>query len=229
MLSAFNKKIIKMGPNYKEANARVNRRTGRVLVSVIIVFLIYACFFNKANAQSSNQSDWNVPPPVAPGTITKGNVEGRAGNTGTVALPFADVPAGVQPVAAVSVLQLAPISATPPDASQPQQPETADVLIAFSGIPMPEMPEVPNMPDRSLQDMPEPISGNMPIPLAPDMPPIPPEPVGSVAPNTRDTGLPLIPKVSLPVTFSGPPIGTVLWNTPGVPQTIDFKLIITPN
>nr|WP_294793888.1 hypothetical protein [uncultured Mucilaginibacter sp.] len=218
-----------MRPNYKEANARVDRRPGCFLMPFILVFLIGTCFFNKANAQRGNQSDWNVPPPVAPGTITKGDATGSAGNSGAVALPFADVPAGVQPVAAVSVLQLAPISATPPDASQPQQPETADILVAFSGIPLPEMPEMPNMPDRSLQDMPEPISGNMPMPLAPDMPPIPPEPVGSVAPNTRDTGLPLIPKVSLPVTFSGPPIGTVLWSTPGVPQTIDFKLIITPN
>lgn len=215
-----------MRSNYKTACEKRDRRSGGLPLSFIMIFALVMCLFGKASAQRGNQSDWNVPPPLAPGTITKGDAEGRAGNAGAAALTFTDVPAGIQPLAAVGVPELPALSATPPDVNQPQQPEPGEVLAALSDVPVPEIPEMPAMPERTIQDAPEPPMTEIPMPTAPDMPPIPPEPSGSAISNTGNAGLlPLIPEVSAPATFTGPAAGTILWNTPGVSPAIDFKLI----
>jgi hypothetical protein len=85
---------------------------------------------------------------------------------------------------------------------------------------------MPAMPERTIQDAPEPPMTDIPMPTAPDMPPIPPEPTGNAIPNTGNAGLlPLMPEVGAPATFTGPAAGTILWNTPGVSPAIDFKPI----
>jgi hypothetical protein len=211
---------------YKSAHAKRDWRSDGLPVFFIVVFVFVMCLFGKANAQRGNQSDWNVPPPLAPSTITKGDVDGRAGSPGAAVLAFTDVPAGIQPLAPVGVPDLPALTATPPEASQPQQPESGEVLAALQDVPVPEIPEMPAMPERSMQDVPEPPMTDTPMPTAPDMPPIPAEPAGNAAPTTGNTGLlPLMPEVSAPATFTGPAVGTTLWNTPGVPPAINFKLI----
>lgn len=199
--------------------------TSGLPVYFIIVLVSLTCCFGTASAQRGNQSDWNVPPPLAPGTITKGDTEGRPGSSGVATLTFTDVAAAIQPVAGVPILELAPISTTPPDANNPGQPATDNVLAALPDIPTPEVPELPAMPERTLQDLPEPLATDIPIPDAPDMPPLPAEPAVPAAPNTRSTGLlPLMPELPVqPGSFSGPPAEAILWTIPAVPQTIDLN------
>jgi hypothetical protein len=186
------------------------------------VFAVLICCFCNANAQRGNQSDWNVPPPLTPGTITKGDTEGRLGTSGKAALIFTDVTPAAQPTSLVSVPELPPISAVPAEVSTPEQPVAENVL---ADAPLPQVPEMPAMPGLSLQDVAEPLVTDIPMPAVPDMPPLPSEPVGSAGQNTTSSGLlPLMPAVSAPpVSFNGPPAEAVIWTTPAIPQIINLN------
>lgn len=195
-----------------------------LLFLVLVAALI--CCFGKANAQRGNQSDWNVPPPLAPGTITKGDIEGRSGTTGTAALIFTDVAPAIQPALAGVVLELPPISTTPPEVNRPERPVADNVLAGLPDIPLPNLPELPVLPDLTLQDLAEPPVTNMPMPATPDMPSLPAEPATSGGPNTpKNNGLlPLMPAVrALPISFSGPPAETIMWPTPSIPPNLNLN------
>jgi len=213
---------------YKQARTEKAGMPKSLVVFFILLCMAIIGFGDVANAQRTNQSDWNVPPPLAPGTTTKGDIDGRAGNSGVAVLAFVDVPTAIQAAAAAPFIELAPVSITPPGANQPQQPEPVEVLAALPDVPVPEIPEMPGMPERTIQDMPEPIVIDLPMPTAPEMPPAPKEPTGNAIQNISTSGLlPLMPEVNAPAVIVGPPPGSTLFTTPGVPQTIDFKLIRT--
>lgn len=189
-----------------------------------VVLLIF--YSEAAYAQRGNQSDWNVPPPLPPGSITKGDTEGRPGNGGSAALTIMDVTAVLQPVISVSIPELPPISTTAPDASQPKQP-AGDMIAALPDTPLPEMPETPEMPNRTLQDTPEPPLTTVPMPAVPELPAPPKAPVGGANPvQANNNGIPLMPEVTEPLKLTPPPAGNILWSSPGVPEIINFKLII---
>jgi len=201
---------------------RKYRKAMRLPVTIIGFFLLI-CFLNKADAQPGNQSDWNVPPPLAPGTITRGDNDGRPSNGAAAALIFTDVSAALLPSAGFSVPELPPISAVAPQVSQPSQP-VGDVLAALSDMPLPDAPDTPAMPDRTIQDAPEPPVTDIPLPAPPDLPAPPPEPAGSAIQNNGNTGvLPLMPAVDSPVLLTAPPAPQTFWTTPPVPQNIDIK------
>ncbi|WP_169927051.1 hypothetical protein [Mucilaginibacter auburnensis] len=186
--------------------------------------VLFFCFItNVSRAQVANQSDWNVPPPLAPGTITKGDAEGRAGSRSTAVLRISDVTATVQPAAPYSVPELAPVSTTPPATNQPEQP-ASEMIAALPDTPLPEAPETPQMPDRTMQDAPEPPLAAVPMPAAPELPAPPQMPTGSANSVTTNNGLfPLMPAVSQPTQLTPPPAATILWKTPGVPESVNLN------
>jgi hypothetical protein len=194
----------------------------RPLIFLAAFTVLIGCFCN-ASAQRGNQSDWNVPPPLAPGTITRGDNDGRPGTSGKAALIFTDVTPAAQATSVVSVPELPPISTVPTEVNSPEQPVSEDALAALTDIPLPQVPEMPAMPGLSLQDVAEPLVTDIPMPAVPDMPPLPSEPTGSASQNTTSSGLlPLMPAVSAsPVSFNGPPAEAVIWTTPAIPQIIN--------
>jgi len=179
----------------------------------------------KATAQRGNQSDWNVPPPLAPGSITKGDTEGRPGNNGTAILTITDVTAAIQTAGSFTVPELAAISTIAPAANQPEQPGR-EMIAALSDTPLPEIPEAPQLPERTIADAPEPPVAPVPLPEVPELPEPPQAPVGVANTTGPNTGiLPLMPDVAQPAPLSEPPSGSILWNTPGLPEVMNFKLI----
>lgn len=196
----------------------------RLLPTVSFFAVLFFCFVSSdAHAQVANQSDWNVPPPLAPGTISKGDVEGRPGSSSVAVLRISDVAVSVQPAAPYPVPELAPLSPTPPVASQPEQP-AGDMMAALPDTPLPEAPQAPQMPDRTMQDAPEPPRIAVPMPVAPELPAPPQMPSGSTSPVTTNNGLfPLMPAVTQSTPLTPAPATTILWKTPGVPESINLN------
>ncbi len=215
-----------MKHRYKKQLLKLHVAANRFSATFLLAVVLLIFYSEVAYAQRGNQSDWNVPPPLPPGSITKGDTEGRPGNGGSAALTIMDVAAVLQPVISISVPELPPIGITAPDASQPKQP-SGEMIAALPDTPLPEMPETPEMPNRTLQDAPEPPLTTVPMPAAPELPTPPKAPVGVVNPaQPANNAIPLTPEITTPLKLTPPPAGAILWSSPGVPENINFKLII---
>ncbi len=192
--------------------------------TVAVFMALFFCFItNFSWAQVANQSDWNVPPPLAPGTTTKGDAEGRPGSRSMAVLRISDVTATIQPSAPYSVPEITPVSTAAPAANQPEQP-ASEMIAAMPDTPLPEVPETPQMPDRTLQDAPEPPLVAVPMPATPELPPPPQMPTGTISPATPNVGLfPLLPAVTQSILLTPPPAATILWKTPGIPESINLN------
>lgn len=78
-----------------------------------MLYLVISCLGGLSNtmAQSrNNQSDWNVPPPLTPGTITKGNTHGSGSAGKPIVLTLTDIPVIAQPF--VSATQMPVLAAS---------------------------------------------------------------------------------------------------------------------
>ncbi|WP_162996448.1 hypothetical protein [Mucilaginibacter celer] len=184
---------------------------------------------NRTVAQTrNNQSDWNVPPPVIPGTITKGSTnKNGAANNKQITLTLTDVPVVSQPaVSPVPVPVLAAVSTTPPPVNAPDQPLTGQD--GLPDIPSPDAPEAPALPKQSLKDLPVATSSmiDLPLPESPELPPAPTEPTPSGVSGISNGSVPLMPNLfdSFPLSLNSADV--IPWSVPVLPESLSFKLIM---
>src|ERR1044072_1776144 len=118
---------------------------------LLFVLLAVAGCVHRANAQRNNLSDWNVPPPLSPGNITKSDNTGKSG-TDKPLLVITDAQAAAQPDATAVQLPYLAMAPIPPGADIPSQPITLDINPALPELPLPEAPETPTLPKQQLQD-----------------------------------------------------------------------------
>ena len=171
-------------------------------------------------------SDWNVPPPVPPGTIPKGAIT----NKQLAIQPPVDVPApSLQFPANVRLTALAPVIETALDVPAPTQPAFGPLPFAVPDMPLPEVPAALAPPKPAPHD--EVIEGltEMPDVPVPDLPPAPKIPeAGTLPPSTEILKLPImpgiIPQPDISVPTNSFPFN--LWPAPAIPLNPDVT--ITP-
>ncbi|MES2112879.1 MAG: hypothetical protein V4577_29280 [Bacteroidota bacterium] len=152
------------------------------LVLIISFVQISASF-----AQSTNLSDWHVPPPLSPGNTAKGDATGKNAKSSPVTLILVDIPAPQLPKGPpIQLPRQASISAIAPAVNAPEQP----VAAGTTAVPSPATPDAPAMPQLQLQD--EQAAIDMPNPAAPELPPVPAEPLPSKTMNIN-TRFPIMP------------------------------------
>jgi len=199
---------------------------GKLLPVLIVTLIAVTCFLNPASAQKNNLSDWHVPPPLPPGSITKGATTGKSATGKPVILTLSDVPAASLPAGpAVKLPMLAAISTTSPLVNSPDQPIILGVDAGLPEIPLPGAPDAAPLPKQSYQDTQIPAGTDLPVPAAPEMPAFPPEPTPTGQTTGVKASIPLTPDVVSLLPFSlhagG---GLVTWSTPGITENISFKL-----
>jgi len=207
----------------------------KMLMALVFTIITIACCLNQAIAQSkTNQSDWNVPPPVPPplhpGTQVKGGPNGKPPLDKPVSLSLSDIPpVALPPAPPVQMPVLAAISTTSPAVNTPNQPTILGIGANLPEIPMPGAPETPALPKQSLRDLPVTSIPELPIPASPDLPALPAEPVPSAQPTPVNVSMPAMPGVLNPVTLNLPANsgGLEPWPSPGIPENATFKLITT--
>ena len=196
---------------------------------VLMAFLAVAGPFNRALAQRHNASDWNVPPPLPPGSLTKGNTTGKPATvTPPIVLALADIPSvTLFSGPGVTVPDLPPLSTTPPAINSPDQPTILGIMASLPEIPLPFFPDLPPLPQRFLQDEQTPRVADVPMPAMPEMPAFPAEPTPSGQIINIQTPVPVTPDVAGEPYFSLHPGGEMtVWSTPGIPENVSFKLVL---
>jgi hypothetical protein len=207
----------------------------KMLVALVFTIITTACCLNRAIAQSrTNQSDWNVPPPVPPplhpGTQVKGSTNSKPPLDKPVSLSLSDIPpVALPPAPPVQMPVLAAISTTSPVVNTPDQPTILGIGTNLPEIPMPGAPETPALPKQSLRDLPVTSIPELPIPASPELPTLPAEPAPSGQPAPANVLMPAMPEVLNPVTPNLPANsgGLEPWPSPGIPENANFKLITT--
>lgn len=198
------------------------------LIPILLLAAITVCV-NRTIAQTrNNQSDWNVPPPLTPGTISKGNAAKNGAASKQVTLTLTDVPAISQP--AVSPAQmpvLAAVSSTPPPVTTPDQPMITGQT-GLPDIPSPEAPDAPSLPKQTVKDLLVATSSmiDLPLPESPEMPPPPTEPKPLDLSVISIGSVPVMPDLfdSFPLSLN--PGDVVPWSVPVIPESLGFKLVM---
>jgi len=201
----------------------------KTLYRIVVIWFVFASISEHSAAQN-NQSDWNVPPPLAPANTAKaGTANGKSTNGKSVVLTLTNIPAvSLSATPAAQLPALAAVSSTPPVVSAPDQPAVSGVLLGLPEIPMPSAPLEPNMPQQTLHDAIIPSNIDLPLPAEPDLPPFPAEPKSSGQIQSLKTFLPLMPGlVSLPAPSL--PANAIFssWSIPGIPESLPVKLSVT--
>lgn len=203
------------------------RSGGKLLRILIFTLIAFAGCLNQAMAQKFNLSDWNVPPPLPPGTTTKGNTTGKAATGKSAVLTLSDIRGVSLPAAPpVQVPVLAAVSTTSPSVNSPGQPTLLDAGAGLPDIPSPDAQDASQLPKQSLHD--EVVSSivDLPIPQEPEMPVFPAEPTASTQTTTAKSFIPLMPGViSLPSPSLPSDDGINPWSSPGIPDNTGFKLM----
>ncbi|MBB3057051.1 hypothetical protein [Mucilaginibacter gotjawali] len=183
---------------------------------------------NSATAQARNLSDWNVPPPLPPGSSTKGNTTGKPATAKSILLIPGDIPIPSQPAAPpVKMPYLAAIVTTSPFAASPGQPYKLSIDVEGPDIPLPGAPDAPPLPQQTMQDKPAPEVIDLPAPPPPDMPPLPQQPASSGQTTPGKLPLPLMPEVlSLQSPLLPPASAPMYWPTPAIPGNASIRLTI---
>ncbi|RYY34151.1 MAG: hypothetical protein EOP46_14355 [Sphingobacteriaceae bacterium] len=199
------------------------RRRFKLLPRLLFMLMALTGSFSTAIAQRANQSDWNVPPPLAPGNITKGDAEGKSSGSNKAVLTLTDVAATSQPdAAAIELDLLAAISTISPQVTTPGQPTIA----GYTGgeVPMPGAPETPELPKQTPQDAVITQATELPMPDEPEMPDFPTEPAATAQGNTSKGMLPLLPEVGSSPGLSLPKSDVInSWPVPGIPESVNLK------
>ena len=218
-------KALYIPPKMKKLRCRI-----RLLPALVFTLLIVAGSLGRATAQRGNLSDWNVPPPLPPGSITKGNTTGRGAKGKLITLSPSDVPVPKMPgTGPVQLPLLAAISSTPLALGVDDQPVITDGNAGFLEIPLPAAPDAPAMPQRSIQDVQLPQVIDLPEPTAPELPPIPAEPISSGKIKSNRVTAPVMPDVLGAPTFSIPSgFGFYAWPIPGIPENVTVKFEAPP-
>ena len=200
---------------------------------MLFVFLLFT-FCLKAQyslCQVKNDfSDWNVPPPVPPGTIPKG----PGGGQPPILLQLSDVPAPDLQLINFKLVSLSPILQTAPDVPAPEQPQFPSLPFDVPDIPLPQVPRAMDLPKQTFHDEVIP-DGNtdMPEPAAPEIPELPKMPVTTQKPSDNiDLKLPVIPAiVAQPVSVALPAdaFPFIDWPVPGIPVNSELNSCSTNN
>ncbi|MDN3582352.1 hypothetical protein [Mucilaginibacter flavus] len=204
-------------------------RSRMLRTAVFTVFIVAGCL-NRAIAQHSSFSDWNVPPPVSP-VPANSQAKGSFNNKNTTAklntLTIIDVPVPALPqIPAIEVPVLAAIGTSAPAANQPDIPALSDGGDGLPGLPAPNTPDAPSMPKQQLTDAIVVQNTELPVLQAPEMPPSPKEPVPLVNGVIIKSIIPLMPAVICAPEFSLPQSsGLDLWSIPALPQSENPRLI----
>jgi len=203
---------------------KTRKIAGRIkfLTVLILTFVAFAGSWNTAGAQTGNLSDWNVPPPLPPGNITKGNISGKGKK---MVLTLTDVPAVSLPVGPpLQIPDLAAVSATAPSVASPGQPVLLGIEPGLPEIPLPAAPVAPALPRQSVRDMPIQRIIDIPAPPAPEMPALPSVPAFSGQTGAVKMSIPLMPDiVSLPSPVLPPDGAIISWAIPRIPETVTVK------
>jgi len=168
----------------------------KALRAMLLAFVLATALFTRAIAQINNASDWHVPPPLPPGNTTQGTTSSKPA---TFVLNLSDIPGVVLPGAgAVRVPALAPLSTTQPAVTTPEQPGTSLTVTGAGEIPLPGAPDAPPLPKQTMQDVPVATTVDLPIVPEPEMPPLPsePKPSGQTAATGQRGVVPLLPDIA---------------------------------
>jgi hypothetical protein len=203
---------------------RIRGRT-KLLPILILTLIALACSLNEAMAQKGNLSDWNVPPPLPPRNLPKGNT-GKLVPGKPIVLTLKDIPAiSLPPGPAVQMQALAAIATTSPLVNAPDQPTILGIETQLAEIPLPGAPDALPLPQQSPQDVSVTATFDLPVPESPEMPVSATEPTPSGQTSTAKGPLPVMPDVMnqpSPVLPQGD--GPAIWSTPGILENVSFKL-----
>ncbi len=200
------------------------------VVILLLITLTLGVFGSFAQTKG-NFSDWNVPPPLPPGTTGS---KGIAGNTIAFTPLPANLPLLTLPATGEIVLSpLAPVLTLSPAIATPDQPLFPDANDKLPEIPMPDAPDAPPMPQTVPGDQLTTPGTDLPDVISPDLPAFPKMPdVTADKPADKRYPLPLMPAV---VTPPVPKISSSMafpytgWFVPPVPSNVHFALILPPN
>jgi hypothetical protein len=218
-----------MGMSYIVQKKNKNRRRNRLIPCLVGLLVIWGCLDHATAQNRNNQSDWNVPPPLAPGTITKGNTprNGLAGKP--IVLTLTDIPAVAQPfVSATQAPVLAAIGSTPPAIDAPDQPGFNGAGAGLSEIPLPEAPETPHLPKQTIHDLQFSSVMDLPLPESPELPQAPVEPIVSGQVNIIKGPIPVMPDITGTVPLLQPSGDLMPWSIPEIPESENFKMVSPP-
>jgi hypothetical protein len=193
----------------------------------ILLILGFAAITRQACAQHGDFSDWNVPPPVPPGSMAKGSTPGKA----TVIVPVADLlPFALPKIAGVKISKLDPVSSIIPDAAVPGQPAYPSTPFLLAEIPLPEIPEAIRLPEQIPQDKASTDLTDIPVPEAPEMPDMPKTPDAALdkfsGSSAKIPATPLIPTQVIPAASTDFPFTECV--LPPIPVSLNFTLTL-PN
>jgi|SRR6185437_3928009 len=175
-------------------------------------------------------SDWNVPPPIPPGSISKGSV-----TKATILLPPTDVQAfDVTLANNIKLAALSPVLHKSPIVDVPDQPEFPLLPFKTPDIPLPVVPDAIDPPREAPQDAVNDISLDIPSPPVPEMPEIPkmPDVIPDKSPDIS-LKLPIMPGIlqqPVPgIIKSGMDFPFDEWPAPPIPSNSNFERTIPAN
>ncbi|WPV01138.1 hypothetical protein SNE26_05080 [Mucilaginibacter sp. cycad4] len=202
-----------------------NRQLGRLIPCFIWLLAVWGGLDHAVAQNRNNQSDWNVPPPLTPGTITKGNTRGNSSAGKPIVLTLTDIPVVAQPfVSSTQMPVLAAIGSTPPVVDAPGQPEINGATAGLPEIPSPEAPETPQLPKQTMQDLQFSSVIDLPLPESPELPPSPVEPTVSGQVNIIKGPIPVMPDITGTVPLLQPSGNLIPWSIPEIPESESFKM-----
>ena len=182
-----------------------------------------------AYAQTGDGSDWNVPPPLPPGTIPKGAVPRKIGKATDIS-PVVDVPQPAMPkLGEVELAALSPVSSIIPAVAVPYQPVFPSLPFETPEIPVPAAPEAMDLPKQVPADEIIGTTTDFPEPQAPDMPATPNTPVTTGKDPVETFKVPLTPGLlQQPVVndLPGASFPFTEWSVLPIVSNIHFVLVL---
>lgn len=199
----------------------------KILILLMLVSL--AGITGRTYAQTGDRSDWNVPPPLPPGTVPKGAVPGKAGKAATV-VPVVDVPQPAMPkLGEVELAALSPVSLIIPVAAVPYQPAFPSLPFETPEIPVPAVPETIDLPKQAPADEITGATTDFPEPQAPEMPATPNAPLTTGKGPVETFKVPLTPGLlQQPVVndLPGTSFPFTEWSVLPIVSNIHFVLVL---
>jgi len=197
---------------------------------IIHILLLMAFTLGARDALSqkkSDFSDWNVPPPIPPGSIQKGRAVDKNIH---IQLPVDVAVPDLQFNADLKFITIVQVSKASPDVAAPEQPLFPGMPFRVDEIPSPAIPKALDLPKDAPQDeVNEDITG-MPSPKAPEMPDLPKMPVVTEGQsNGVPSRLPVVPSIlkqPVPELTGGTTFPFTEWPAPPIPLTVHFTIVL---
>ena len=199
-------------------------------IFIILLFTALACVSLGGYAQTGDRSDWNVPPPVPPGSIPKGAVPGKGGKTTITPATTNVTQPGLPKLGAAKLANLPPVSLILPVVITPGQPAFPLMPFDVPAIPLPDVPDAIDLPKQAPVDEVTTDEAAFPEPTAPEMPAMPAAPLtntdkNTVAPFKVPLTPPLVTQLS-PGALSASLFPFADWQVPPILSNIHFVLVL---